>query len=70
MVVGMRHTSRLTRIVTGTSIPTHFASGWSVPTTRRKMSVRAESRMERAISLGVFCRLAPSMSAIMRSMKP
>ena len=33
-----------------------------------KMIVRAESRIDRAISLGVFCRLAPSISSIMRSM--
>ena len=31
--------------------------------------VSEASRMFRAISLGVFCRLAPSTSAIMRSMK-
>ena len=31
--------------------------------------VSAESRMLSAISFGVFCRLAPSMSGIMRSMK-
>ncbi len=35
----------------------------------RKMIVSAASRMLSAISLGVFCRLAPSTSAIIRSMK-
>jgi hypothetical protein len=35
----------------------------------RKISVNPESRMESAISFGVFCRLAPSMRAIMRSTK-
>ena len=33
------------------------------------MSVRAASRIARAISLGVFCRLAPSTMAIIRSRK-
>ena len=33
----------------------------------RKMSVMPASRMESAISFGVFCRLAPSTSEIMRS---
>ena len=35
--------------------------------TNRKMIVIAASRMSRAISLGVFCRLAPSTRPIMRS---
>ena len=37
--------------------------------TTRKMIVRAESRIVRAISFGVFCRLAPSTRLIMRSRK-
>ena len=37
--------------------------------TTRKMIVRAESRIVRAISFGVFWRLAPSTSAIIRSRK-
>ena len=37
--------------------------------TTRKMMVRAASRMVRAISLGVFWRLAPSIRPIIRSMK-
>jgi hypothetical protein len=36
--------------------------------TMRKMIVKAVSRIERAISFGVFWRSAPSTSAIMRSM--
>ena len=35
----------------------------------RKISVRPESRIDSAISFGVFCRSAPSISAIMRSTK-
>ena len=37
--------------------------------TTRKMIVSADSRIDRAISLGVFWRLAPSIRPIMRSMK-
>src|SRR4030067_420364 len=37
--------------------------------TIRKMIVRAERRMVRAISFGVFCRRAPSTRLIMRSRK-
>ena len=37
--------------------------------TIRKISVSAESRIVNAISLGVFCRRAPSTIAIMRSRK-
>ncbi len=38
-------------------------------TTNRKISVSPTSRMFSAISFGVFCRSAPSTSAIMRSRK-
>ncbi len=38
-------------------------------TTTRKMIVSAERRMVRAISFGVFCRLAPSTRPIIRSRK-
>ena len=44
-----------------------MANGWSVTTANMKTMVRPASRMSRAISLGVFCRLAPSTRAIMRS---
>ena len=37
--------------------------------TMRKISVRPDSRIDSASSFGVFCRSAPSTSAIMRSRK-
>ena len=40
-----------------------------VATAKTKMIVRPASRMFSAISFGVFCRSAPSTSAIMRSRK-
>ena len=43
------------------------AIGHSVAVTMRKTSVNALSTSDRAISLGVRCRAAPSTSAIMRS---
>ncbi len=46
-----------------------MANGCSETTASRKMIVRPASRMLSAISFGVFCRLAPSTSAIMRSRK-
>ena len=46
-----------------------IASGCSVTVASRKMIVSDASRMFSAISFGVFCRLAPSTSAIIRSMK-
>ena len=45
----------------------YFAYGGSVTTASRKINVRPAIRMFRAISFGVFCRSAPSTSAIMRS---
>ena len=44
-----------------------MANGCSVTTARVKMMVRPASRMESAISFGVFCRSAPSTNAIIRS---
>ena len=44
-------------------------NGLSVMQTTRKMIVSAESRIDSAISFGVFCRFAPSIRPIMRSMK-
>src|SRR6185369_5829572 len=41
--------------------------GCNATTASRKMIVSAASRIVSAISLGVFCRAAPSTSAIMRS---
>ena len=46
-----------------------IASGCRVTVASRKMIVSDASRMLSAISFGVFCRLAPSTSAIIRSMK-
>ena len=46
-----------------------IANGCRVATAKTKMIVSAASRMFSAISLGVFCRLAPSTRAIIRSMK-
>ena len=46
-----------------------IASGCSVTVASRKMIVSEASRMFSAISFGVFCRLAPSTRAIIRSMK-
>ena len=69
MVVGIRHTSSATRTTTGCSAPENTANGCSVAVAATKMTVRLASRMLSAISLGVFCRLAPSTSAIIRSMK-
>ena len=73
IVVGMRHTRSATStvIVTGVPCPAAFTlkseNGSSVTVARRKMIVSAASRMSSAISFGVFCRLAPSTIAIMRS---
>ena len=46
-----------------------IASGCRVATASTKMIVSADNRMFSAISFGVFCRLAPSTRAIIRSMK-
>ncbi len=73
IVVGIRHTSRATSTVTVMGVPwpatptLKIENGSSVTHTSRKMIVMPASRMSRAISLGVFCRLAPSTMAIMRS---
>ena len=44
-----------------------MANGSSVATASRKTIVRPASRIDSAISFGVFWRTAPSTSAIMRS---
>ncbi|CAM5652333.1 hypothetical protein SHIRM173S_05629 [Streptomyces hirsutus] len=83
IVVGIRHTSNEARTIPVTPFPfsvavsgmpgwvffAKTASGCRVATASRKMIVSPASRMFRAISFGVFCRRAPSTSAIMRSMK-
>src|SRR6266542_1557849 len=73
IVVGMRQTSRATRTVTVTGFPCpacctlYEEKGNSVAVASRKTMVRPASRMSSAISLGVFCRFAPSTRAIIRS---
>ena len=69
IVVGMRQTSSAISTVADRSVPEYLASGHSVTQTIRKIRVRPESRIDSASSFGVFCRSAPSTSAIMRSMK-
>ena len=69
MVVGISVTNSATRKATGIVAPAKRAKGSSVTTTKRKISVKPTSRMLSAISFGVFCRSAPSTSAIIRSRK-
>ncbi|KFB70574.1 MAG: hypothetical protein AW09_004338 [Candidatus Accumulibacter phosphatis] len=75
MVVGIRHTSSAMRTVmlTGEPDPATVTLNWEngsrVAVTPRKTMVNAASRMVSAISFGVFCRLAVSTMAIMRSTK-
>ena len=69
MVVGIRQTNSETRMTTETLAPAKRPKGWRTTTTGRKMMVSTASRMVRAISLGVFWRLAPSTRVIMRSRK-
>ena len=75
IVVGIRQTSNATRTIrlTGCPIPVCSAENWEkgnkVTTTPRKTMVSATSKMVSAISLGVFCRLALSTMAIIRSTK-
>ncbi len=69
MVVGIRHTSSAMSTVGEKSTPENLPKGSSVMHTSRKMIVNAESRIVSAISLGVFCRFAPSTRPIMRSRK-
>ncbi len=60
MVVGIRHTSRATSTVTLTALPLHAEKGQMVAVASRNTSVRAISRIVRAISFGVLRRWAPS----------
>ncbi len=69
MVVGIRQTSSETSTKTVCGALEYMAKGCKVTTASRKTMVSPESRMLSAISLGVFCRVAPSTSAIMRSRK-
>ena len=73
IVVGIRHTSSEISTVTEGAEPLPLActlkaaNGCSVTTANRNISVSPAITMLRAISFGVFCRWAPSTSAIMRS---
>src|SRR5471032_1068269 len=75
MVVGIRQTSSEINTVIETGVPAwatatpNSEKGSNVTVTPRNTMVSATSRMERAISFGVFCRLAFSTMAIMRSTK-
>ena len=83
MVVGIRQTRSATMTMPLTPSPVSanvsgtpgllalekIASGCRVATAKMKMIVSAANRMFSAISFGVFCRLAPSTRAIIRSMK-
>ena len=69
IVVGIKQTSKATRVITSSLVPTKAASGKSVTTINKKISVKTASKIERAISFGVFWRFAPSTRAIMRSRK-
>ncbi len=68
IVVGIRQTSSDTSTKSDCGAPEYIANGCSVTTASRKMIVSPASRMLSAISFGVFCRSAPSTSAIIRSM--
>ncbi len=84
MVVGIRHTSRATRVgisvprlLSGVASPRYDvmycsafrAIGHSGTTTIRKIRVKADRTSVSAISFGVRCRTAPSTRRIMWSMK-
>ncbi len=76
IVVGIRQTNNATStvMVTGCPCPAAWAlkieNGSSVVHTPKKTIVKLDSRMFRAISLGVFWRLAPSTRLIIWSRKP
>ncbi len=73
IVVGIRQTNSEISTVTEGACPLplaetlYIANGCSVTTASRNTSVNPAITMFSAISLGVFCRSAPSTSAIMRS---
>ena len=74
IVVGMRHTSSATSTVMVTGEPSlatatlNTENGSRVAVASRNTRVSAMSSIVSAISFGVFCRLALSTMAIMRSM--
>ncbi len=67
-MVGMRQTNSAMRTASRDPAGPRRSRRAAAPRTRcRKMIVNFASRIDRAISLGVFCRSAPSTSAIIRS---
>ena len=76
MVVGARQTKSATSTVMVTVVPAPAVStlyrekAYRVAETTMKTAVRPMRRMLSAISLGVFCRFAPSIRPIMWSRNP
>ena len=68
MVVGMRVTKSATRTMIVTAPPAYREARNRCPA-KTKMIVNPASKILSAISFGVFCRSAPSTSAIIRSRK-
>ncbi len=69
IVVGIRQTNNAISTTTDTAPPAYAAKLGIVTVAKTKIRVIPASRMFSAISFGVFCRTAPSTSAIMRSRK-
>jgi hypothetical protein len=69
IVVGMRQTSSATTTVAEKLIPEYRPNGTSVAQAIKKMIVIPASSTVSAISFGVFWRLAPSTSPMIRSRK-
>ena len=70
IVVGIKATSRATRLTTAVGCPTNAATGGKVATAIRNTCVSTANNTVKAISLGVLVRSAPSTNAIIRSMNP
>ena len=66
-MVGARQTNSATRTAVDWMALSYIAIGCSVTTATSRISVSPAIRMSSATSFGVFCRLAPSTRAIMRS---
>lgn len=64
IVVGIRQTSKATKVITVKAVPEYIAYGSRVATATRKIIVRPTSNIVSAISFGVFCRfpLPPAKS--------
>ncbi len=68
-MVGISATVSATRMTSDCGAPAKNANGCSVTTASTKTIVSEASSTFSASSFGVFCRAAPSTSAIIRSMK-